>query len=110
MAEVCRSLRSFSSRRAGGRGAISIHHHQSPFLQLRVIICAAVCWLRLLSKEMMRLKSTRCEFSSLQHISGGLSCSYAINCGGVLSISMNNLRRMLIGIPVLAKGTETECC
>lgn len=34
---------------------------------------------------------------------GGLSGSYAINCGGVLSIRMNNLRGMLIGIPVLAK-------
>lgn len=66
--------------------------------------------LRVPSKELIRLKSPRCEFSSLQHISGGLSSSHAINCGGVLSIRMNNLRGMLIGIPVLAKGTETKCC
>lgn len=66
--------------------------------------------LRVPSKELIRLKSPRCEFSSLQHISGGLSGSHAINCGGVLSIRMNNLRGMLIGIPVLAKGAETKCC
>lgn len=93
--------------RGGVRGTVSIHGHQS-FLCLPPRFCLSsslVFW-----AEMMRLKSARCEFSSPQHVSGGLSGSCAINCGGVLSIRMNNLGGMLIGIPVLAKGTETKCC
>lgn len=40
----------------------------------------------------------------------GLGGAHAINSGGVLSIRMNNLKGVLIGIPDLAKGTETKCC
>lgn len=58
----------------------------------------------------MHLTSARCEFQTLPQVLRGLGGSQAINCGGVLSIRMNNLRGMLIGIPVLAKGTETKRC
>lgn len=40
----------------------------------------------------------------------GMGSSHAINCGGVLSIRMNNLKGVLIGIPDMAKGRETKCC
>lgn len=49
------------------------------------------------------------SFPLFNTFQGGWAAQYAINCGGVLSIRMNNLRGMLIGIPVLAKRTETKC-
>lgn len=48
--------------------------------------------------------------ASYTELKGGWAPLRAINSGGVLSIRMNNLAGMLIGIPVLGKGTETKCC
>lgn len=54
------------------RGSVSIHQHRS-------FLCFSVTYMFLselqsgvLSKEMMRLKSAHCEFSSLLHVLGGV--------------------------------------
>lgn len=108
ISEARRSFLSLSSRRPGG--GPKREKFLSSIYPPGIIFSRSPPPLRVPSKALIRLKSPRCEFSSLRHISGGLSRSHAINCGGVLSIRMNNLRGMLIGIPVLAKGTETKCC
>ncbi len=85
-----------------------IRSHLFYFIYQEVIIF--ILCLVFKCKEIIHLTSARCEFQPPSTDLRGLGGSHAINCGGVLSIRMNNLKGMLIGIPDLAKGTETKCC